>query len=113
MIPVDVLMTLIDFDFEFVEYGFCAYELVTGLRVCAPYNGGRPIKFHRQLTRHQKSIQYGEVSCKDAVFGVSLVNVFHTLIIEGGNPLAGVCCDSLLSGYGVTVKKLILRLRSK
>jgi hypothetical protein len=98
----------IDFDFNFIEDTFGAHEEVSGCRIHTPDNSRTAIDFHAESTIGKEPIQHGQVTRKDAIFGVVEVGVFHTISmawIEGKRencvPLKQV--TTILSYYRLTI----------
>jgi hypothetical protein len=81
MVCINFFMRMIDFDFDFVEYTFGAHEEVSGGRICAPDNSRSTINFHAESTIGKEPIQHGQVTRKDAIFGVLKVKIFGHLVV--------------------------------
>jgi len=69
----------IDFDFNFVEDTFSAYEEVSSGRIRAPDNRRSAIHLDTESARIHEPIQHGEIARQDRIFRMFDVSVLHTI----------------------------------
>jgi len=82
MICINLFMRMIDFDFNFVEYGFGSNKEPTCGRIGSPYDRRRTIHLKTESARSYEPIQNGKITGQDRIFWMFDVCVFHIDIIR-------------------------------
>jgi len=77
MVCINFFMRMIDFDFNFVEYGFGSDEEFTRGRIGSENYSGTAIDFHAEVSTSREPIQDRKITIQDGIFRVLKVKVFH------------------------------------
>jgi len=68
----------IDFDFNFVEDTFSAYEEVSSGRIGAPDNRRSAVHFNAKSASSSEPVQHSQIARQDGIFRMFDVSVLHT-----------------------------------
>jgi len=75
---INLSVRFINFDFNFVEDTFGAYEEVSCGRIRAPDNSGSTVHFNAESASSGEPVQHGQIARQDRIFRMFEVFVLHT-----------------------------------